>query len=610
MNLPMPYAFPNMPMGQPGFNPFNKLPMAPPLYVGDLDENIHEETLHDFFSRFGPLHFVRIMRDQTSGKSRGFGFVNFLYPRDAETARQYAQYEKLGRKHIRIMFKRNVRDLPSEANIYIKNLDPNVTVKDVHSLFSQVGPILSCRVAVNNEGISLGYGYVQFEKKEDADRCLQVLQGTKLKENELQLHPFVSKDKRPETAPKKNVYVKNLPKGAEAELEASVKKLFAKYGEVETLLVKKHPTEDKHFAFICFADQESAQKAVEDLTANPTTMDGSDEPLYISWHQGKTERARDLKRQYQQSQNVTNLFVKNIKPEVNEAVLKSVFQQFGKVTSVACKDWISKDTQKKARFGFVAFGSEDDARRALSEGLAAQEVNEIFLPEAQPYIGFHQSKERRSEYLSSQKKWKQQANAIGNVNNFNNMQQQMRRFPPLPMPMNFNPQNKPPMSRGGARQHRGGWRGGAGPQRGGAPHRGGVRGPVQHGQQQQQQPRVGGAQGAKPIGGPATKAPVQNQPSGQAQTQSNSSGITVQNLRGKLQEFLALDDNRQRQILGEMLFPLVKQISGDQLAPKITGMLIDLSVLEVTEILEFLENTELLVERVQEAVELIQSEGL
>jgi hypothetical protein len=59
-----------------------------------------------------------------------------------------------------------------------------------------------------------------------------------------------------------------------------------------------------------------------------------------------------------------------------------------------------------------------------------------------------------------------------------------------------------------------------------------------------------------------------------------------------------------------MLFPLVKQISGDSLAPKITGMLIDLSVLEVTEILEFLENNELLVERVQEAVELIQSEGL
>ena len=73
----------NMPMmGQPGFNFFNKVPMAPPLYIGELDESIYDEVLYDFFSKFGPIHFVRIMRDPSTGKSRGFGFVNFIYPRD------------------------------------------------------------------------------------------------------------------------------------------------------------------------------------------------------------------------------------------------------------------------------------------------------------------------------------------------------------------------------------------------------------------------------------------------------------------------------------------------------------------------------------------------
>ena len=74
----------NMPPVQQPFNVFNKIPMAPPLYIGDLDENIHDETLHDFFSKFGPIHFVRIMRDPSTGKSRGFGFVNFIYPRDGK----------------------------------------------------------------------------------------------------------------------------------------------------------------------------------------------------------------------------------------------------------------------------------------------------------------------------------------------------------------------------------------------------------------------------------------------------------------------------------------------------------------------------------------------
>lgn len=42
-------------------------------------------------------------------------------------------------------------------------------------------------------------------------------------------------------------------------------------------------------------------------------------------------------------------------------------------------------------------------------------------------------------------------------------------------------------------------------------------------------------------------------------------------------------------------------------APKITGMLIDFEVFEVSEILEFLENEELLKERVKEAEELIEN---
>lgn len=58
--------------------------------------------------------------------------------------------------------------------------------------------------------------------------------------------------------------------------------------------------------------------------------------------------------------------------------------------------------------------------------------------------------------------------------------------------------------------------------------------------------------------------------------------------------------------MGSLLFPLVEKASGSgELAPKITGMLIDFDVFEVSEILEFLENEELLKERIKEAEDLI-----
>lgn len=71
-------------------------------------------------------------------------------------------------------------------------------------------------------------------------------------------------------------------------------------------------------------------------------------------------------------------------------------------------------------------------------------------------------------------------------------------------------------------------------------------------------------------------------------------------------EFLQLDQEKQRQILGELLFPQIKQYTTETMAPKVTGMLIDLSVLEVSEILELLENQSLLKERCSEATALIQ----
>ena len=93
MTFPFPSAPINsMPMMQPNFNIFNKVPMAPPLYIGDLDENIHDETLYDFFSKFGPIHFVRIMKDPATGKSRGFGYVNFIYPRDGNLISPYRSF--------------------------------------------------------------------------------------------------------------------------------------------------------------------------------------------------------------------------------------------------------------------------------------------------------------------------------------------------------------------------------------------------------------------------------------------------------------------------------------------------------------------------------------
>jgi len=84
--------------------------------------------------------------------------------------------------------------------------------------------------------------------------------------------------------------------------------------------------------------------------------------------------------------------------------------------------------------------------------------------------------------------------------------------------------------------------------------------------------------------------------------------MTLQGLKENLSNFMEMDKERQSNILGELLYPMVKENAREKaLAPKITGMLIDFDVFEVSDILEFLETPEDLKERVSEAEDLIKN---
>ena len=62
--------------------PITQNTLAPALYVGDLDENVTEEMLHEYFIKYGPIFYLKIARDVETKKSKGFAYINFYNPRD------------------------------------------------------------------------------------------------------------------------------------------------------------------------------------------------------------------------------------------------------------------------------------------------------------------------------------------------------------------------------------------------------------------------------------------------------------------------------------------------------------------------------------------------
>ena len=56
------------------------------VYVGKLSYNTTEEALRELFSQAGPVKTANIIIDKFTGRSKGFGFVEFESADDAQKA--------------------------------------------------------------------------------------------------------------------------------------------------------------------------------------------------------------------------------------------------------------------------------------------------------------------------------------------------------------------------------------------------------------------------------------------------------------------------------------------------------------------------------------------
>jgi cold-inducible RNA-binding protein len=60
--------------------------MSRKLFVGNLPYETGESELKELFSRAGAVEKVTVMRDMTTGRARGFGFVEMGSDADAQKA--------------------------------------------------------------------------------------------------------------------------------------------------------------------------------------------------------------------------------------------------------------------------------------------------------------------------------------------------------------------------------------------------------------------------------------------------------------------------------------------------------------------------------------------
>ena len=72
------------------------------IYVGNLPYSIRDDELSDLFSDFGAVKSANVIMDRSSGKSKGFGFVEMDDNEDAEKAIQSLNGKEVSGRELRV----------------------------------------------------------------------------------------------------------------------------------------------------------------------------------------------------------------------------------------------------------------------------------------------------------------------------------------------------------------------------------------------------------------------------------------------------------------------------------------------------------------------------
>lgn len=283
------------------------------IFIKNLDLAITHRELYDTFSAYGNILSCKVAMDD-KGQSKGFGFVHFENQESADLAIKQVNAMRIGAKEVYVAKflpkkERQLQKGSSWSNVYVKDIDPAVSTEQLRAKFEEFGKTTSVAIMRNSDGSSKGFGFVCFERHEDAIRAVEALNGFLLGSKKLYCSRAQKKAEREQELKNKlramkleqitkyqgiNLFVKNL----EDEVnEERLKKEFSVFGVIRSArLMLDDKGNSKGFGFVCFTTPEEAQRALSDM--NSRILQGCTKPLYVALHEPKEVRRHKLQQRH------------------------------------------------------------------------------------------------------------------------------------------------------------------------------------------------------------------------------------------------------------------------------------------------------------------------
>ncbi|PRQ74941.1 hypothetical protein AAT19DRAFT_13963 [Rhodotorula toruloides] len=158
------------------------------VFVGQLSWNVDNDWLQSEFKDCGEVVSARVVTDRDSGRSRGFGYVEFTTAEAAQKALELAGKEIDGRAiKVDVTTPRPPREQqerpkkqfndqlsgPPTTTLFVGNLPFSASEDAVWTAFADFGDVQSVRLPTDPEsGRPKGFGYVEFSSIEGSQAAV------------------------------------------------------------------------------------------------------------------------------------------------------------------------------------------------------------------------------------------------------------------------------------------------------------------------------------------------------------------------------------------------------------------------------------------------------
>jgi RNA-binding protein Musashi len=148
------------------------------MFIGGLSWQTAPEGLREYFSKFGDITEVMVMKDPTTRRSRGFGFVTFADPSSVDKVLTNGPHELDGKKiDPKIAFPKRAHPkmVTRTKKVFVGGLSAPTTLDDVKNYFQQFGRIEDAMLMFDKQtNRHRGFGFVTFESEDVVDKVCEI----------------------------------------------------------------------------------------------------------------------------------------------------------------------------------------------------------------------------------------------------------------------------------------------------------------------------------------------------------------------------------------------------------------------------------------------------